>query len=291
MRVCHVMAMSCFTACRGLGRIWETGCVKKQTGCVQFWHATLAIHSFSFLPHLQPKNQFFSPIIKCWATFLAQLLKTPEKPSFFSSFFSGRVYSFETGRDYHGCLNPWWPVSSVVHQFIVGYVKGRQCKHAAKQDVLILVFDVLCPPPPFSDSLLIILEHPVICFYFHRIRRYGHISDKSLISCLLFFSNLKTIFCYFFLAPFTEVEGVVIAIATHTEEKHGSCKVVITANTGDGDFNAANKCVVFDLPHNLIKGRSQISCNFGMTCYTQAFMPFGGLTQRRNMDRVRWSSL
>ena len=28
-------------------RIWETGCVK-------FWLATLAIHSFSVLPHLQP---------------------------------------------------------------------------------------------------------------------------------------------------------------------------------------------------------------------------------------------
>ena len=32
---------------RGLGRIWATGCVK----C---WLVTLAINSFSFLPHLQP---------------------------------------------------------------------------------------------------------------------------------------------------------------------------------------------------------------------------------------------
>ena len=44
---------------RGLGRIWETG-------CVQFWLAMLAGNSFSVLPHLQ---------IKYWATFLAQLLK------------------------------------------------------------------------------------------------------------------------------------------------------------------------------------------------------------------------
>ena len=37
---------------------------KKNTGCVKFWLATLAINSFSFLPHLQPQKQFFRPFIK-----------------------------------------------------------------------------------------------------------------------------------------------------------------------------------------------------------------------------------
>ena len=45
---------------RGLGWLWETGCVKQKNVCVKF------------LPHMQPKKQFFSPFIKYWATFLAQ---------------------------------------------------------------------------------------------------------------------------------------------------------------------------------------------------------------------------
>ena len=44
---------------RGLGRIWATGCVK----C---WLPTLVIHSFSFC------SLICSPIIKYWATFVAQ---------------------------------------------------------------------------------------------------------------------------------------------------------------------------------------------------------------------------
>ena len=68
----------------GLGRIWETGCVKEKTGCVKSWHATLAIQSFQFLPHLQPKKQMFSPNIRNWAsTFVAQMFqkqKTIEIP-------------------------------------------------------------------------------------------------------------------------------------------------------------------------------------------------------------------
>ena len=53
----------------------------------------------------------------------------------------------------------------------------------------------------------------------------------------------------------TEVEGVVMAITTHTDEKHGPCKVVVTANNNNDVLSGANKCVVFDLPHNLIKGK------------------------------------
>ena len=39
----------------------------------------------TFLPHLQPKNLFFSPIINYWATFVAQMFnkktyKTSETP-------------------------------------------------------------------------------------------------------------------------------------------------------------------------------------------------------------------
>ena len=63
------------TSGRGLGRIWETGCVKKINGCVKFWLAMLEINSFSFLPHLQPKKQLVSPFLKNWVTFLAQLFK------------------------------------------------------------------------------------------------------------------------------------------------------------------------------------------------------------------------
>ena len=54
---------------RGLGRIWATGCVK-------FWLATLAIHSFS--PHLQPKKQICSKNIQYWVTFVAQIFKKPK---------------------------------------------------------------------------------------------------------------------------------------------------------------------------------------------------------------------
>ena len=46
-----------------------------------------------------------------------------------------------------------------------------------------------------------------------------------------------------------------MAITTHTDEKHGPCKVAVTANNNNDVLSGANKCVVFDLPHNLIKGK------------------------------------
>ena len=53
---------------------WGNWVCKQKTGCVKCWLATLAILSFWFLPHLQPKKHLFSPFIIYWATFLAQLV-------------------------------------------------------------------------------------------------------------------------------------------------------------------------------------------------------------------------
>ena len=91
---------------RGLGRIWETGCVK----C---WLATLAIHSFSFLPHLQPKKQFFSPFFKKTNIFQKNI-KNSQKTLilFLYSFSFSHLFfwpcTYETGRDYHG-QHSWLP--------------------------------------------------------------------------------------------------------------------------------------------------------------------------------------
>ena len=44
-------------------------CIKK-TGCVKCWLATLAIHSFSILPHLQPKiNKLLAHLLQIWLLF------------------------------------------------------------------------------------------------------------------------------------------------------------------------------------------------------------------------------
>ncbi|XP_072041951.1 LOW QUALITY PROTEIN: cilia- and flagella-associated protein 43-like [Amphiura filiformis] len=57
----------------------------------------------------------------------------------------------------------------------------------------------------------------------------------------------------FKVAAQTEVEGVVMGIATNTEQKHGPCKVIIIANNNNDVMSGANKCIQFDLPDDLIK--------------------------------------
>ena len=61
---------------RSLGRIWATGCVKKQLGV----YARYARNSFIFIfASFEAQQTFFSPIIKYWATFVAQMVKKPKK--------------------------------------------------------------------------------------------------------------------------------------------------------------------------------------------------------------------
>ena len=74
----------------------------KKVGCVKFVIATLAIHSFTFLPHMQPKNLFVSPINNYWATFVAQMLKknTPKLQQ--KNAYKINKFIFEAGRQVSG---------------------------------------------------------------------------------------------------------------------------------------------------------------------------------------------
>ena len=81
------------------------GCVQKNW-MLQFCLATLAIHSFSFLPHLQPKKQMCIPIIQYWVTFVAQMFKKPKKMyNFFLKYYHFLILSF-CRRKWYGWTNP-----------------------------------------------------------------------------------------------------------------------------------------------------------------------------------------
>ena len=77
----RIIAVTEWVGLRGLGRIWETGCVKNKTGCVIFL-PRYARNSFTLiLASFAAKKLFFSPFIKNWATLGYNLRKTSKKKS------------------------------------------------------------------------------------------------------------------------------------------------------------------------------------------------------------------
>ena len=79
-------------------------------------------------------------------------------------------------------------------------------------------------------------------------KKFGERESRKLALCRLPDDIVCLLCC-------SAIEGLVMAISTNTQEKHGPVKVLVTSNTTPDATPGANKCSQFDLPNDLAQGK------------------------------------